>query len=192
VTPATGTGRRRVLATGAALAALCVATPAAAQLALEVRGGGAVGNASQSLSGLDIAPRPTFGVGLSLKAPSPVSVYAAFNRAAFGCVEGLCRDRQVTFISQGVAAGARLEHGRLPFVQAGVLYHRLQTRADTGDDPGAAGLGYELGGGYAFPVGHRLEVLTSLAYRRHDARSGGVDGYAALVTGELGARYRLR
>jgi opacity protein-like surface antigen len=192
VTPNGRPTMKRLVALATAAAALTAAAPLAAQLSLEVRGGAAVGNASQSLSGLDMAPRPAFGAGFSLPVRGPATAYAAYTRSAFGCEEGFCIDRDVTFVSHGVSAGVRLEHGQLPYLQAGLLYHALDTRARTGGDSGEAGIGYELGVGYAVPLTPRIAVTPALTYRRHDAVSGGVDGYAALVTGEIGVRFRLR
>jgi hypothetical protein len=170
--------------------ALCAAAPLAAQVSLEVRGGAAVGNASQALAGMDFSPRPAFGAGVSMPAVGPLSVYASYTRASFGCEAGFCVGRDVTFTSHGVSGGVRVQPlPRLPWLQAGVLYNGLSTRSNVENDSGEAGLGYEFGAGYAVPVTPQISIVPALTYRRHEATSGGVEGHAALVSGEIGVRY---
>jgi hypothetical protein len=173
-------------------ATLAAAVPATAQVALEVRGGGAVGNATPSGGGLGSEPQPVLGVGAEVGVRGPFSLYAGYSRAAFGCERGFCTGQGVTFTSHGLAAGVRLHPGDMAWLRAGVLYHDLQTRSDAGSEAGGASPGYEVGGGLTFRLSQRLRVLPGVMYRRHDASSGGVDGHAAVLSGEVAVQYRLR
>jgi opacity protein-like surface antigen len=173
-------------------AGLAATVPAFAQVSLELRAGGAVGNASPAVSGLGSEPGLALGVGAEVHAVGPVSVYAGYSRAGFGCERGFCAGQDVTFTSHGMAAGVRLHPGSVPWIRAGVLYHGLDTRSPAGSESGGAALGYEAGAGLTFALGRRLQVLPGVTYRRHDATSGDVDGHAALLSGEIGFRYRLR
>jgi hypothetical protein len=175
-----------------ALPALLAARPAAAQLTIEARGGFSIGNDEAAASRLEPRPRPAVSLVVEYPATRLLSAYAGFSRAAFGCEEGFCTDRDVSFASSGVDAGVRLHLPRLPWLRAGVLYHSLTTTTHAGPAPGESssgkGFGYELGAGFTIPVVRGVRLLPGLAYRTHSAESG---DHVSIAAAELGVAFRM-
>jgi hypothetical protein len=175
-----------------AAVALLAARPAAAQFTLEARAGFSVGNDEAAASRLEPRPRPAVSLGAEYAATRLLSVYAGVSRAAFGCEEGFCTRRDVSFASTGAEAGVRLHPPRLPWLRAGVLYHTLTATTRAGPAPGESaagrGFGYEVGAGVTVPVLRRVRLLPGLSYRTHSAASG---DHVSLVTAELGIALRM-
>jgi hypothetical protein len=175
-----------------AAAALLAARPAAAQLTLEARAGFSVGNDEAAASRLEPRPRPAVSLGAEYAATRTLSVYAGVSRAAFGCEEGFCTDRDVSFSSTGADAGLRLHLPHLPWLRAGVLYHTLSTTTRAGPDPGESssgqGFGYEVGAGVTIPLLRRVRLLPGLGYRTHSAASG---DQVSIVSAEMGIAFRM-
>jgi hypothetical protein len=172
--------------------ALLAARPAAAQLTIEARGGFSVGNDEAAASRLEPRPRPAVSLGAEYEATRLLSVYAGLSRAAFGCEEGFCTRRDVSFASSGADAGLRLHLPRLPWLRAGVLYHTLTATTRAGPDPGASssgqGFGYEVGAGGTIPLMRRVRLLPGVSYRTHSAEAG---DHVSIVSAELGVAFRL-
>ena len=120
-----------------ALPALLLARPATAQLTLVAGGGFSVGNDEAAASRLEPRPQASFSLDAEYPATRVLSAYAGVSRAAFGCREGFCTDREVSFASAGADAGLRLHLPRLPWLRAGVLYHTLTTTTRSGRAPAA-------------------------------------------------------
>jgi hypothetical protein len=167
---------------------LALATPAAAQLSVEIRGGGAIGNHAPAAAGLETVAGLALSAAVEMSPVRFASLYAGYTRASFGCEEGFCTGRDVTFTSSGFGAGARLHLPRLPWVRAGVLYHALDTRADGGEHTADPGLGYELGAGATVPLSPRIRLLPGLVYRRHGTTTDGVGDTdtTSLLSAEVG------
>ena len=160
------------------------------RLGLELRGGVAVGNYTDSDAGLDLAPRPSFGATVEVVATESLAGYLAFDRSSFGCTEGICTNRDLTFTSQGFAAGVRWSSG-LPWVRAGALYHTLDVRgAGAGESPDA-GVGFEVAAGVDLPLWQAARIRPGVVYRRHQAGSDGVEAHVALLAVEVGVAVRL-
>lgn len=178
-----------------ALPALLLSRPAAAQVTLVARGGLSIGNDEAAASRLEPRPRPAFSLGAEYAATRVLSAYAGFSRAAFGCEEGFCTDREVSFASSGADAGLRLHLPRLPWVRAGVLYHTLTTTTAAGPAPGefssGKGFGYEVGTGITIPLLRRARLLPGLSYRSHSAASAGSSDHVSIVGAELGIAFRM-
>jgi opacity protein-like surface antigen len=177
------------------IVALAAASPAGAQLAVEVRGGAGVGNHAASVSKFGLEPGPSVGAALSW-APRPrVEVYAGYSRTGFGCTGGFCPERGIRFTSHGVDAGVRvrLPSAASPWVRAGVVRHALDYgAAPDGVEPSggraAGGTGFEVGGGLEVRVGRTLAVTPGIRYVRYGA--AGDDGVAMLVA-DVGLRIRM-
>lgn len=173
------------------MAALC-AVPAGVgaqglgdRVGLELRGGVAVGNYTDSDAGLDLAPRPSFGATVEVAATEMLAGYLAFDRSSFGCTEGICTKRDVTFTSQGFTAGVRWSPG-LPWVRAGALYHTLGVRGVGAGESPDAGVGFEVAAGADLPLWQTVRIRPGVTYRRHRANSDGVDAHVALLAVEVG------
>ena len=177
----------RSLALAAAVA--LAAAPAAAQVSVEVRAGGAVGSHEAAFSGLDVVPGPVVAAAVEVGLTRAVSAWAGVSRVAFGCNEGLCAEQDVTFASQGVAAGVRLHLPRLPWVRAGLLYHAVAGDGAGGSETADAGPGVELGAGGTLRLRDRLTLLPGVVYRRHTSTAAGEDGTTATLGAEVGLRY---
>lgn len=161
---------------------------AAAQLAVEVRGGAVIGNHLPAAAGMDAIPGPAFGAGLEWRAHPLASVYAAFSRAQFGCEDGFCSGRNVRFSTSGVGAGVRLHPGRLPWLRLGATLYGTEADADGAADRTDAALGFEAGTGLSVPLGRRFRLLPGVYLRSQpgDSRTTlvGVDlGLLAAVGG---------
>jgi outer membrane autotransporter protein len=181
---------RQVLAVLAVLAV--AAAPAAAQrgIAMEVRGGAGVGNYAQAGAEFEFAPQPSFGAAVSYAVRPAVEVYAGFSRTAFGCDNGFCAGRGMTFTSTGVDAGVRLGLSlpASPWVRLGVVSHTLDFSSTAGDPrsgESASGVGFEAGAGVEARLGNRLSVTPGVRYVRY-----GEDTVAMLV-GDVGMRIRF-
>ena len=141
------------------------AGPTAAQLSVEVRGGGAIGNHLPAASGLEPIPGPAFSVGLEYRVHPLASAYAAFSRAAFGCEQGFCTGREVTFTTSGPGAGIRVHAPRFPWVRLGAVRYGTGVDADGTSESVDPSVGYEAGVGVSVPLTGRLRLLPGLYLR---------------------------
>jgi hypothetical protein len=146
---------------------LWVASAAAAQVSVEGRVGGAVGNHAPAAAGLETHP------GLSLAGsieytPVPYgSLYASFSRASFGCEEGFCDGAGATITAQGFGAGVRAHPwaAPLPWFRAGALLYGSTVSTSSGDESTGMSPGLELGVGTVIPFAGRFGVLPGIYLR---------------------------
>jgi hypothetical protein len=175
-----------------------VAAVPGGRLAAELRGGAAVGEVAAALSGPQWTPGASWRAVVSWRLAGPVEAYAGYGASSFGCSEGLCQDRDITFTSRGATAGIQVSAGPL-WVRGGVIRHALHSRWQTGDarhrTTDEATAGWELGGGVSLPLPARLPFGAAAAltpgvrYATHgggsDASGSGAIGHA---TADLGVR----
>lgn len=155
---------------------------AAAQVAWEIRGGGAIGNHTDAAAGLEVNPGPSFSTFLLVGPFARTSLYMSYSRSSFGCEEGFCIDRDVKITSRGWGGGIRLAPIDWVWVQAGVS--RLGTTVDTNSesmriDPVFA---YEGGAGISLPLLSWVRLSPGVAYRSSIER----DGRTTVLVAELG------
>lgn len=174
------------------LALAATALPARAQLALEVRGGGTIGNHAPAAAGLETVVGPAWAVALEQRVLPLASLYLGYSRSSFGCEQGFCTDRDVSFTSHGLAAGARLHPRGLPWLRAGALYHGVETRAEGASESREAGPGFEVAAGFVIPLPGPASLLPGLAYRRHSSRGDDASRPTSLLGAELALRIPLR
>lgn len=180
---------RRVLLVLSALPALAAGPAgAAAQAAVEVRGGAAIGNHTPAAAGLETVPGPSFGIAAHLGLTPWLDGYATYGRSDFGCEEGFCVDRGVTVATTAIGGGARIYPVPLLWVQGGVVRFGATIRSDTGEDEDPPHLGYEAGAGLRIPLGARLAFVPGFVYRAGFEAAG----RTAVLVGEVGLRLRLR
>ena len=163
---------------------------AAQDVSLELRGGAAIGNYSESGAGLEWEPGPSFAAEAQLEVRPRLAVYAGFARSSFGCEEGFCTDRDATFTAQGITAGARWTSG-LPWVRAGLAWQALELDATGGGGSGDMALGFDLGAGVDFSLGRGVRARPGISYRRVGSSLDDEDGHFTLLTLELGAAVRI-
>lgn len=178
---------RAVLAAALAVGVLLTGPAAAAtqELKVELKAGAAVGNYTETDAGLDLLPRPTFGLLVELWATETLAGYAGITRASFGCEEGFCIDRDVSLTSEGLVVGGRWSPG-LPWVRAGVAVQRLDIRATGANDRSDPDLGVELAAGVEVPLWDVFLVRPGLTYLRHNATTTQGDGHVSLLALEIG------
>lgn len=176
-----------------ALAAVAlVVRPAAAsaqRFAIELGAGAAIGTYSESGAGLETVPGPAFEALLQAALTESVAAYAGFSRASFGCDEGFCTDRDVTFTSQGLVVGARWSQG-LPWVRAGLALQALDVDARSASESADVGLGWDLGAGLEVGVSG-VRFRPGLVYRRHRAETGLGGGHVAILLAQVGVAIGL-
>lgn len=176
--------------TGLALAA--TASPASAQKVLvELRGGAAVGRYTATDAGLELLPRPSYGLTVQYRALETLSAYATFSRMSFGCEEGLCTDRDVSLTSQGLSVGGRWEPAvpwqqARPWVRAGVGIFSLDVDARGGSESVDPGPGFEAGAGLEFRLGERFRIRPGISYLRHATSTDTEDGHATVLAAHIG------
>lgn len=170
---------------------LALSAPASAQFSVELRGGGAVGNHQPAAAGLETGIAPAFSAAAEVRVHSLVSLYAGYSRASFGCEEGFCTDRDVTFTSSGIGSGLRLDPSGLPWLRTGLVYHGLEVQSADGTEDWDPGIGYEIGSGLSFSPGRRIHLLPGVSYRRHLATADGVEATTSLLIAEIGVRISL-
>lgn len=161
-------------------------TPAQAQLSAGIRAGAAVGNHVPAAAGLQAQPGLALAGSLEYLAVPLASVYVTVFRAAFGCDDGFCTDRNVTVATRGFGAGVRLHRERLPWVRAGILLYDARVDADDRSGSVDAKLGFEVGAGWDVPLGDGLSFLPGLFFR---SQSG--DERTTVLGADLGINVRL-
>lgn len=136
-----------------------LATPAAAQFAIEARGGAAVGNHVPAAAGLESIPGPSYAVQAEYQGWRNASIYVAVSRSSFGCEEGFCTDNTATVTTMGYGAGVRIHPARLPWVRAGAIMYDASVDAENGSEAVDASPGYEMGAGFTIPLGEAVRIL---------------------------------
>jgi opacity protein-like surface antigen len=156
----------------AALAAVSVATTANAQMgpttpfSIEVRAGAAF-------------PTGDFGEGLNTgwtagltgqyNFTPMIGVYAGYQFASFSTDdEEVGEDEDVNLNDRGFNAGLRASLSPLagfsPWVKGGLVYNELEFEVDGESVTSDSKLGFEVGGGLAFPLGPRISVTPGVTY----------------------------
>lgn len=141
------------------------ATPAAAQFAIEVRGGAAVGNHVPAAAGLEAIPGPSYAVQAEYQGWPIASIYASVSRSSFGCEEGFCTDNTATVTTMGYGAGVRIHSARLPWVRAGAILYDASVDAENGSKAVNAAPGYEMAAGFTIPLGPAVRILPGAFFR---------------------------
>ena len=160
--------------------------PIEAQIYAEVRGGTAVGSHTATAAAMELEPGLSVAGLISLQTSGVLGLYAGFVRTQFGCVNGFCTDRDITFTGNDVRLGLTLSRGG-PWLQLGLLYGG--TGVETDDLNG--GIGIEAGLGLAFSAG-KLRFSPGLMYRRHHASTAIRKDHAVSLSLDLGIGLQLR
>lgn len=171
----------------AAAIGVSLAGAAEAQVAVEVRGGAAMGNHGPAAAGIDRLPGPSVSAYADYTVLPWLAMYGSYTYGTFRCQHGFCYGDRVTVSSSGFGAGARFSAFGPFWARAGFLYHGSRIRTRTGTYPVGSAPGYELGSGVTYPVSPRFDVVTSVGYRSHfDATDR-----TSVLTAEAGLRFRL-
>lgn len=145
----------------------------------------------------------TTGFGLGLTAAYRVApmldLYAGFSWQRFGAEDDPeFGEFDVDIDDSGFSLGGRLHFpgapGISPWVRAGVIFHRLKVSGSEGgfsiSVESDRTVGFELGGGAAFPVAPRVEITPSLSFRRYTPELAGESDEAVTYLGlGVGARF---
>lgn len=182
---ARGPIRRAALAGAVVLAAVSPAPAAAQQVIVELLGGAAIGNYTDTDAGLDVVPGPAFGVLLELRPTETLAGYAGFTRSSFGCEEGFCSGRDVSMTSQGIVLGGRWAPG-IPWVRAGLAFQGLTLRAEGPDSRFDPGPGFEVAAGVEVPLWRQIRVRPGVTWLRHDASTELGGGHVSLLAFQVG------
>jgi len=160
--------------------------PLSAQLYAEVRGGAAVGSHTATAAAMELEPGLSLAGTLSLQTKGTLGLYAGFVRTEFGCVNGFCTDRDITFTGNDIRLGISV--GRQgPWMQAGLLYGGT----GAGTDKVSSGIGVEAGAGLAFTAG-KFRFSPGIMYRRHNANSLVRTDHAVSLSFDLGIGLQIR
>ena len=160
--------------------------PVGAQIYAEFRGGTAVGSHTATAAAMEVEPGLSVAGLVSLQTSGALSLYVGFVRTQFGCANGFCTDRDITFTGNDVRLGLTLSRGG-PWLQLGLLYGG--TGVETDDLNG--GIGIEAGLGLAFSAG-KLRFSPGLMYRRHHASTAIRKDHAVSLSLDLGIGLQLR
>jgi hypothetical protein len=177
-----------------AVAALAFPAPDTGRIALELRGGGSVGEVRASAAS-DWIPGPAFRIGASFAATSFAELHAGWSRNAFGCSSGFCRDTDVRFTGSGLDFGGRL-HASIVWAGAGLVYHALRSESVRDSDRSVAetdaALGWHAGAGLAIPVMRRIVIVPGIRYATYSAGFAGepADAIGYLI-GDVGLRINV-
>lgn len=160
--------------------------PVEAQIYAEVRGGTAVGSHTATAAAMELEPGLSVAGMISLQTSGVLSLYAGFVRTQFGCSNGFCTDRDITFAGNDARLGLSLSRGG-PWMQVGLLYGGTGTDGDKLN----GGIGVEAGLGLAFSAG-KLRFSPGLIYRRHNASTAIRKDHAVSLSLDLGIGFQLR
>jgi len=161
-------------------------TPVEAQIYAEVRGGTAVGSHTATAAAMELEPGLSVAGLISLQTSGALGLYAGFVRTQFGCTNGFCTDREITFTGNNARLGLSLTRGG-PWMQLGLLYGGTGTDGDNLN----GGIGFEAGLGLAFSAG-KIRFSPGLIYRRHNASTAIRKDHAVSLSFDLGIGLRLR
>ena len=87
--------------------------PVEAQIYAEVRGGTAVGSHTATAAAMELEPGLSVAGLISLQTSGALGLYAGFVRTQFGCSNGFCTDRDITFAGNDARLGLSLSRGGL-------------------------------------------------------------------------------
>ena len=161
-------------------------TPVKAQIYAEVRGGTAVGSHTATAAAMELEPGLSVAGLISLQTSGALGLYAGFVRTQFGCTNGFCTDREITFTGNNARLGLSLTRGG-PWMQLGLLYGGTGTDGDNLN----GGIGFEAGLGLAFSAG-KIRFSPGLIYRRHNASTAIRKDHAVSLSFDLGIGLRIR
>lgn len=163
------------------------AQQAAGGLRVEFLGGMTIGSHTASAAALDMAPSVSLGVGASMSVWRPdFAVFAAYQRAAFGCEEGYCLNRGYTVTGNHGAVGLEWAPRRA-WMRAGLLFG-VVTAGDAGSNFGIGVLG---AGGFTLDAG-KLRLKPGVSYRWMQAATETEPNAKAIALGlEFGLDYLL-
>jgi len=160
--------------------------PVEAQIYTEVRGGTAVGSHTATAAAMELEPGLSVAGLISLQTSGVLGLYAGFVRTQFGCTNGFCTDRDITFTGNDARLGLSLSRGG-PWMQVGLLYGGTGTDGDNLN----GGIGFEAGLGLVFSAG-KLRFSPGLIYRQHNASTEIRTDHAVSLTLDLGIGLQLR
>lgn len=156
-------------------------------LRAEFLGGMTIGSHTASAAALDMAPSVSLGVGASMSVWRPdFAVFAAYQRASFGCEEGYCLNRGYTVTGNHGAVGVEWAPRRA-WMRAGLLFG-VVTAGDTGSNFGIGVLG---AAGFTVDAG-KLRLKPGVSYRWMQAATDAEPNAKAIALGlEFGLDYLL-
>jgi hypothetical protein len=183
--------RRALIGVGGSVVALVAGATLPAQslsdVALEARGGGAMGSFEPAAADASWGQRPAVALLLHYRVGPMLSVFGGYSRASFGCEGGFCEGAEVRFTSRGWDTGIQLRGPRGLWGRGGLALHGFDLPA-TADGTlrlrSNRSLGAHLGAGYGFALPAGLTVSPGLRYTRYRARfpdQGGSDRVDYLV-----------
>lgn len=167
-------------------------------LAVEVRGGAAF-------------PTGDFGEGLetgyaaggnvSFSFAPMLAVYGGYSLNGFGIDdEGTGQADGLEFRDRGFDAGIRASIPTLvlpvsPWVKGGLVYHQLELDGDGEGASTDSSLGFEVGGGFEFPLGPTVSVTPGVSYTKYSVDfeddETGTEFDVSHVKADIGLRIRL-
>lgn len=168
------------------------------QLALELRGGASMGHYEGAYGQVDMAPRLAGRLSLGTsRGQLPVQPIAGYERSAFGCVTGFCRDAEVSFVSSGPFVGARLAvpgvgGGLWLQADAGAYALRADWRAaGGGSSRSGRSAGWGMGAGAEFPLAGGARLTPGVRVQRYRTAFGDApERYNVFVAAaEIAVRY---
>ena len=116
---------------------------------------------------------------------------STYSRLSFG-VEG---EGDASLIDSGLDAGLRytlpVVASLAPYVRGGLVYHQLEIDTQGGELSTDHGLGFDIGGGLAFPLSPRLSIQPSISYVAYSAGVENVDVDVSYLTLGAGLGYRF-
>ncbi len=156
-------------------------------LRVELLGGMTIGSHTASAAALDMAPSVSLGIGASMSVWQPdFAVFAAFQRMAFGCEEGYCRNQARTVAGNHGAVGVEWAPRR-GWMRAGLLLGVVKA-GEVGSDFGIGVLG---AGGFTVDSG-KLRLKPGVSYRWMQAGTDSEPNAKAIALGlEVGLDYVL-
>lgn len=154
---------------------------------VEILGGMTIGSHTASAAALDMAPSISLGVGASMSVwRRDFAVFAAYQRATFGCEEGYCLNRGYTVAGNHGAVGVEWAPRRV-WLRAGLLFG-VVSAGDVGSNFGIGVLG---GGGFTVDAG-KLRLKPGVSYRWMQAATETEPNAKAIALGlEVGLDYVL-
>lgn len=172
--------KKSLLATAVLL--LLVPVPLRGQLAVELRGGGAVGNHVPAASGFEAIPGPSWSLSV-LASPLPwASLYLGYSRSEFGCNRGFCTGQSARITSEGWGGGVRVHPLSWIWVGGGGRFLATAVEVSTGRGKADATIAYETGAGLSLPIVRGVRLTPGIVYRA----AVSPEDRTALVAGEVG------
>lgn len=151
----------------------------------------------------DFSPGVNAGLGATgralFQAMPMLGVYAGYTWNSFG-TDNEGTGYEVSIRDMGLDAGIRLSVApamRLaPFVQGGVVYHKVElvTSREGGSAPFKtdSGLGFDVGAGVSFPLGARISVVPSAGFTRYTIDTGAPDDLTvSYARASIGLNFRI-